>query len=60
MNQPDDILYVIPRPEIGGAERQLLMLMRGLDRSAFRPHVVCLDGEGSLLDAYREAYWRSV
>ncbi|MFT5369006.1 MAG: glycosyltransferase involved in cell wall biosynthesis [Candidatus Latescibacterota bacterium] len=55
MNTPHDILYIIPRPEIGGAERQLLMLMQGLDRTQYRPHVVCLDGGGSLLDEYREA-----
>ena len=55
MDTPTNILYVIPRPEIGGAERQLLMLMRGLDRSRFRPHVVCLDGVGSLLSDYEEA-----
>lgn len=52
---PFDILYIIPRPEIGGAERQLLMLMQGLDRTRFRPHVICLDGSGSLIDDYREA-----
>lgn len=55
MNAPKDILYIIPRPEIGGAERQLLMLMRGLDRTQFTPHVICLDGDGSLIDGYREA-----
>ena len=55
MNKPANILYMIPRPEIGGAERQLLMLMRGLDRSRFRPYVVCLDGPGSLLLDYEEA-----
>jgi glycosyltransferase involved in cell wall biosynthesis len=47
-----DIAYVIPRPEIGGAERQLLMLLEGLDRSRFRPHVFCLDGEGSLFTQF--------
>lgn len=52
---PIDILYIIPRPEIGGAERQLLMLMQGLDRDRYRPHVICLDGGGSLLDDYRRA-----
>ena len=55
MNTPQDILYIIPRPEIGGAERQLLMLMQGLDRTRFRPHVICLDGTGSLIDEYRKA-----
>lgn len=55
MHTPQDILYIIPRPEIGGAERQLLMLMQGLDRTRYRPHVVCLDGDGRLLEAYQEA-----
>jgi glycosyltransferase involved in cell wall biosynthesis len=55
MNTPADILYVIPRPEIGGAERQLLMLMQGLDRDRFRPHIICLDGEGALRDDYVDA-----
>ena len=54
MHTPQDILYIIPRPEIGGAERQLLMLMQGLDRTRFRPHVICLDGTGSLIDEYRD------
>lgn len=55
MPHPKDILYIIPRPEIGGAERQLLMLMQGLDRNQYRPHVVCLDGDGSLLADYQQA-----
>ena len=55
MSRPIDILYVIPRPEIGGAERQLLLLIEGLDRDRFRPHVVCLDGGGSLLPQYADA-----
>ena len=54
MGTPTDILYVIPRPEIGGAERQLLMLMQGLNLDRFRPHVICLDGSGSLLSDYSE------
>ena len=32
MSDRIDILYIIPRPEIGGAERQLLKLIQGLDR----------------------------
>ena len=55
MTSPQNILYIIPRPEIGGAERQLLMLMQGMDRTRYCPHVVCLDGEGSLIDDYRAA-----
>ncbi|MBT4139421.1 MAG: hypothetical protein HOE48_15985, partial [Candidatus Latescibacteria bacterium] len=55
MDTVRNILYIIPRPEIGGAERQLLMLMQGLDRRYYRPHVVCLDGGGSLFDDYNQA-----
>lgn len=55
MSTAKSILYIIPRPEIGGAERQLLMLMQGINRDRFCPHVICLDGEGSLLQDYRDA-----
>lgn len=55
MNTPVNILYIIPRPEIGGAERQLIMLIKGLDRKQFCPHVVCLDGDGSLLQEFQNA-----
>ncbi|MDA0747640.1 MAG: glycosyltransferase [bacterium] len=58
MNAPLNILYVIPRPEIGGAERQLLLLLQNLDRERYRTHVVCLDGGGSLLPAYQDAAYR--
>ncbi len=54
MSNSTDILYVIPRPEIGGAERLLLTLLRGLDRSRFSPHLICLDGSGSLLSDFEE------
>ena len=43
MPEPLDILYIIPRPEIGGAEHQLRKLIKGLDRRRYRPHVICLD-----------------
>jgi glycosyltransferase involved in cell wall biosynthesis len=33
------IVYAIPRAELGGAQRSLLLLLRGLDRSAFPPRV---------------------
>ncbi|GEM_PF-216431 len=55
MPEPLDILYIIPRPEIGGAEHQLLKLIKGLDRRRYRPHVICLDGEGSLLNEFRQS-----
>ncbi len=52
MNRPADIVYVLPRPEIGGAERQLLMLLERLDRRVLRPHLICLEGEGRLLPEF--------
>jgi glycosyltransferase involved in cell wall biosynthesis len=55
MSDRIDILYIIPRPKIGGAERQLLKLIQGLDRRRYRPHVICLDGGGSLLPDYQRA-----
>ncbi len=55
MHNPIDILYIIPRAEIGGTEHQLLKLIQGLDRRRYVPHVICLDGEGSLLPDYRRA-----
>ncbi len=33
------IVFAIPRAELGGAQRSLLLLLRGLDRSAFPPRV---------------------
>ena len=52
MSDRNDIVYVIPRPEIGGAEKQLLRLIEHMDSSRFRATVICLDGGGSLLDEY--------
>lgn len=44
MPQPIRIVYAIPSLEDGGAERQLLELLRRLDRSRFEPSLVLLDG----------------
>jgi glycosyltransferase involved in cell wall biosynthesis len=49
MIQPDkaEILYVAHDTGlIGGAERQLLELFRGIDRDRFSPHLVCLEEGG--------------
>lgn len=46
------ILYVNHEVELGGAERSLLELMGGLDRSRFEPHVAC-SREGPLSEAAR-------
>lgn len=54
MNKTVDIVYVIPRPEIGGAEKQLLRLIEHLDPTRFRPTLICLDGGGSLLPEFEK------
>jgi glycosyltransferase involved in cell wall biosynthesis len=38
---------------IGGAERQLMELFRGLDRSEFVPHLVCLEEGGPVAERSR-------
>ncbi|MEZ0227582.1 MAG: glycosyltransferase [Planctomycetota bacterium] len=47
MSAPVPILYAIPRSELGGAQRSLLLLLRALDRAAFPPRVF-LGEEGPL------------
>lgn len=50
--RPIRITYVIVNLELGGAESQLVRLVNGLDRSRFKPSVMCLEPgdelEGSL------------
>lgn len=41
-------LFVLPNFGGGGAERVALLLLAGLDRGAFEPHLVVLDGRGPL------------
>ena len=48
--------------EPGGSERQLLYLLRGLDRARFEPMLYLLYDQGSLLadipcDVRRIAFW---
>jgi glycosyltransferase involved in cell wall biosynthesis len=45
------ILQIIPSVDIGGAERMLLDLIRGIDRDHFLPNVVCLGDRPSLREA---------
>ncbi|MCX6357792.1 MAG: glycosyltransferase [Candidatus Aureabacteria bacterium] len=49
MDTPAKVLYVIINLELGGAERQLVELVCGLDPERFSPHVCCLRGGGPLL-----------
>lgn len=39
-----NILFLDHAPAIGGAERSLLLLLKHLDRSRFRPHLACAGG----------------
>ena len=45
---PIRITYVIGSLEIGGAERQLVRLVNGLDKTRFQPSLLCLTGTGPL------------
>ena len=47
-DRPIRITYVIGSLEIGGAERQLVRLINGLDKSRFQPSLLCLSGTGPL------------
>jgi len=45
---PMAVMYVIWSLEIGGAERLVVALAKGLDRRRFAPMVVCLNAAGAL------------
>jgi glycosyltransferase involved in cell wall biosynthesis len=52
---PVNVLYVAHDTGlIGGAERQLLELFRGLDRKRFSPHLVCLEKGGPVAEGAAE------
>ena len=53
--KPIRILFLIPKLVVGGAERQLLALARGLDRGRFEVTVGALAEGGGLSEAFREA-----
>ncbi len=40
--KPYKILHIIGGGEIGGAEQHVLTLLKGIDRTRFTPHLVCL------------------
>jgi glycosyltransferase involved in cell wall biosynthesis len=52
-NKPNQVLYINPVAQIGGAERSLMLLIRGINRNLFTPIVVSLS-EGPLQDAIKE------
>lgn len=49
----ETIVYPLPRFQIGGAEQQLLELVRGLDKQQFHPIVAVLHGGGPLESEFR-------
>ena len=51
MGRPVPILFLFPALEVGGAERQMEALVRGLDRARFRPVVACQHGRGAVAAA---------
>ncbi|MDO9573316.1 MAG: glycosyltransferase, partial [Candidatus Omnitrophota bacterium] len=48
-----NILYVITKLELGGAQKQLLSLLRGLDRERFNPYIFTAY-DGLLVDTVKE------
>ncbi len=54
-NRPIFILYLIYGFRIGGAERHLLDLCKGLDRRRFRPEIIYFHRDEQMLDEFRHA-----
>jgi glycosyltransferase involved in cell wall biosynthesis len=50
-HQPQTVLYIHHRPELGGAPTSLHQLLRALDRGRFRPVVLCPGGAAAALFA---------
>jgi glycosyltransferase involved in cell wall biosynthesis len=48
--RPVNVLYGVESMEVAGAERVVLSLIQGLDRSRFRPMICCLTERGELAD----------
>ena len=49
------IALIIPTLDLGGAEKQLVLLAKGLDRSRFEPHVILLTRAGPYLEELEQA-----
>jgi glycosyltransferase involved in cell wall biosynthesis len=45
---PVNVLFVVPDLPVGGAERHLTLLVSAMDKSRFRPSVICIGEEGEL------------
>ena len=54
MKRAIDVLYLIGQLSVGGTERQLLLLAKHLDRTKFRPSVICLSERAALAGALQK------
>lgn len=52
--KPVPIAFAITELDPGGAERALVQIVTRLDRAEWEPHVLCLTGEGELVETLRE------
>jgi len=64
---PKNILYAINNLNLGGAERQLVELLKGLDRKRYNPYLVCFKRSDGFTNnvkqlripiLYAERHWR--
>ena len=51
-DRPFKIVYVIGQLMVGGTERQLLLLVKHIDKSKFKPYIVCLSEDGPLIPEF--------
>jgi glycosyltransferase involved in cell wall biosynthesis len=49
-----NVVYLIGQLSCGGTERQLLLLIKHLNRDRFRPWVICLSNETSMISEFQE------
>jgi glycosyltransferase involved in cell wall biosynthesis len=55
LSKPNILFVTHDTGPIGGAERQLIELLKGLNRDRFNPGLVCLEPGGPVAEAAREA-----
>ena len=54
LSAPIPIAFGITELDPGGAERALVQIVTRLDREQWQPHVICLTGEGELVQVLRD------
>lgn len=50
---PKVIFFIVPQLRYGGGEKQFYLLLKYIDRTRFRPCVICLEKGGDLVDVIR-------